>query len=277
MSYGYSYIINEVRKFDNVRVIGTSMENRDIFAIEIGCGEKCAVMAAAFHGLEYLTAAALMRFVHDFIQMQHYHQKIRVIFVPMVNPDGVEIALHGINPQLKYHKDIINHVGITEFTKVWQANASGVDINHNFNADWQSVLNAPSPTKYGGAYPESEPETRAVVSLLRETVPDLFIAFHSQGKEIYFDFNGLENKLAKGNAEYIAKISGYKAATTEGTASFGGAKDWYIQEYHKEAYTVELGTGKNPLPHSQLDEMATDTRKICLGLIDRLIAETRGC
>ena len=275
MSYGYAYIINEVNKFDNVRVIGTSMENRDIFAIEIGCGEKCAVMAAAFHGLEYLTAAALMRFVHDFRQMKHYHQKIRIIFVPMVNPDGVEIALHGINPQLKYHKDIVNHVGITEFTKVWQANASGVDINHNFNADWKSVCKAPSPTKYGGEFPESEPETRAVVSLLRKIEPELFIAFHSQGKEIYYDFNGMESELARTNATEIARLAGYTAVRAEGTASFGGAKDWYIQKYHKEAYTVELGFGKNPLPLSQLEGMVKDTNTICIGLIDKLIQ--RGC
>ncbi len=269
--YGYSYIINESNKFKNTSVLGTSCEGRDIVSIEIGDGDRTAVFAAAFHGLEYLTAPALMNFAHKFSDMIHYHKQLKLYVVPMVNPDGVEIALHGINPQLKYHRDIINNVGIIEFCRVWQANAAGVDINHNFNANWQQVTSVPSPTKFGGEYPESEPETRAVASLLRKVQPELFIAFHSQGKEIYYDFNGMENKLAKGNAEHIASLSGYTAATPEGTASFGGAKDWYIQEYHKEAYTIELGFGKNPLPHSQLEEMIRDTYTICMGLIDRIV------
>ncbi len=268
--YGYSYILTEIGKFENVSVIGKTLEDRDIFCIRVGDGERSAVFAASFHGLEYLTAPALLSFVHNFVQMQQYHQKITAYFVPMVNPDGVEIAIHGINPQLAYHRDIIRNVGICEFSKVWQANASGVDINHNFNADWKSICNAPAPTKYGGAYPESEPETRAVASLLRRIEPELFVAFHSQGKEIYYDFNGMESKLARTNAGEVAKLAGYKAVKPEGTAAFGGAKDWYIQEYNKEAYTVELGLGKNPLPPSQLDEMIRDTYKICIGFIDRI-------
>ncbi len=269
--YGYSYIINEIAKFNDVSVIGKTLEDRDVFCIRIGEGDIPAVFASAFHGLEYLTAPALMSFAHSFSHLQQYHQRLTAYFVPMVNPDGVEIAMHGLNPQLEYHRDIIRHIGITQFTKVWQANASGVDINHNFNADWQSIYNAPAPTKYGGAYPESEPETRAVVSLLRKTEPELFIAFHSQGREIYYDFNGMESKLARTNAGEVADLAGYKAVKTEGTASFGGAKDWYIKEYHKEAYTVELGFGKNPLPYSQLDEMICDTHRICMGFIDRLL------
>lgn len=269
--YGYSYIINEIRKFKDVSIIGKTLEDRDIFCIQIGNGDARAVFASAFHGLEYLTTPALISFAHKFMQMQQYHKKMTAYFVPMVNPDGVEIAVHGINPQIGFHRDIIRSIGICEFTKVWQANASGVDINHNFNADWQSIYNSPAPTKYGGVYPESEPETRAIVSLLRKIEPELFIAFHSQGKEIYYDFNGLESKLARTNAEQVAKLAGYKAVKTEGTASFGGAKDWYIQEYNKEAYTVELGLGKNPLSHSQLDDMIRDTYKICLGFIDKVL------
>ena len=268
--YGYSHICEEIKGFKKVSVIGNTHEKRNIFCIEIGTGERCAVFAAAFHGLEYLTATALIEFAKSFSSMTEYHNKLRLFVVPMVNPDGVEIAINGIDPKNPYHRDIIKHTGIIDFTKVWQANASGVDINHNFNAEWKSICDAPSPTKYGGEYPESEPETRAIVNLLRKTEPELFIAFHSQGKEIYYDFNGLESKSAKQNAEYIAKITGYKAAVPEGTASFGGAKDYFLQEYYKEAYTVELGKGKNPLPHSALPEMICDTYNIGRNFIEKV-------
>ena len=268
--YGYSHICEEIKGFKKVSVIGNTREKRNIFCIEIGTGERCGVFAAAFHGLEYLTATALIEFAKSFSAMTEYHNKLRLFIVPMVNPDGVEIAINGIDPKNPYHRDIIKHTGIIDFTKVWQANASGVDINHNFNAEWKSICDGPAPTKYGGEYPESEPETRAIVNLLRKTEPELFIAFHSQGKEIYYDFNGLESKSAKQNAEYVAKITRYKAAVPEGTASFGGAKDYYVQEYHKEAYTIELGMGKNPLPHSALPEMICDTYNICRNFIEKV-------
>ncbi len=268
MSYDYAYLMKEIKHFPNTFSIGLTSEFRDIPCIQIGNGTKTAVFAAAFHALEYLTTPALLFFARHFLEAMQYHSRVKLFIVPMVNPDGVEIAVNGINPRLPYHQDIIKNTGIIEFTKVWQANSAGVDINHNFNADWQSIKECPSPTKYGGLYPESEPETRAVVKLLRETEPELFIAFHSQGKEIYYDFNGMENKFAKTNAEQIAKICGYTACAPIGTAAFGGAKDWYIKEYHKQAYTVELGLGKNPLPHSQLEEMANDTCKICMYLIE---------
>lgn len=268
--YDYAFICEQMKSFDKVSVIGKSRLGRNIYCIELGRGERCGVFAAAFHGLEYLTATVLLNFAQKFLKMTEYHNKLRIYVIPMINPDGVEIVIHGLNPKNAFHRDIINHTGIIDFTNVWQANASGVDINHNFNARWERIKSGPGPTKYGGEYPESEPETRAVTELLKKKEPELFIAFHSQGKEIYYDFNGMESKSAKQNAEYAAKSCGYKASVPKGTASFGGAKDWYIQEYHKEAYTVELGVGKNPLPHSQLDEMASDVYKICMSFIDSI-------
>lgn len=53
--------------------------------------------------------------------------------VPCVNPDGTEIALHGSEAAFKY-KPLVEKV-CTDTYK-WQANARGVDINHNFNAGW---------------------------------------------------------------------------------------------------------------------------------------------
>lgn len=267
MIYDYNYISEKIHNFKNTFTIGRTSENRFLHCISIGTGKECAVFAAAFHSLEYLTAAALLKFAEDYSFMEEYHKKLKVFIIPMMNPDGVDIAVNGINPKIFNHQKILDYTGIIDFKSVWQANSNGVDINHNFNAAWKSIYNFPHPTKYGGKYPESEPETRALVKFLRRTKPELFIGFHSQGKEIYYDFNGLENKKSKETAQIIANKCGYKATVPIGTASYGGAKDWYIKEFHKQAFTVELGYGKNPLPHSSLKEMEYDTKKICLTAI----------
>lgn len=271
MVYDYLYVSREVEKFANRFSIGKSEEGRELHCITVGNGEIPVVFAAAFHGLEYLTAPAVISFADAFTYMREYHSKIKLYVIPMVNPDGVEIAVRGINPQNSFHRRIIDNTGIIDFTRLWQSNARGVDINHNFDALWQSIKKSPSHTKYGGSKGESESETRAVVSFLRDVKPELFIAFHSQGKEIYYDFNGMENKFSQANAEFVAERCGYTACKPSGTASFGGAKDFYIQEFHKQAYTVELGEGSNPLPTSQLTSMTADTYKICMEFINRII------
>lgn len=267
MIYDYTYFSQEIRHLDNVSTLGKTSQNRDIFCIKQGNGTQKFVFCAAFHGLEYLTGVALLDFATRCQQEKLLPVNTCVYFVPLVNPDGADIAIHGINPKNISHQRLVDNVGIIDFCNCWQSNANGVDINHNFNADWQRITPSPAPTKHGGVFPESEPETRAVANLLRSVQPDVFAAFHSQGKEIYYDFNGMEHPSAQKTALGIAEICGYTVTNPNGTAAFGGAKDYYIQEFHKEAFTIELGQGRNPLPHSCLNEMKQDVFKICTYLI----------
>ena len=39
------------------------------------------------------------------------------------------------------------------------------------------------------------------------------------------------------------------------SASHGGFKDWFIEEFHKPGFTIEVGKGKNPLDCRRLDEI----------------------
>lgn len=282
MSYDYEAMRRDLNltaqnnKIIEIFTIGKSVMGRDIPCAKIGKGSKKIFLGGAYHGLEYLTAAVLTRFLNDYSDslscgrdMLGYdantlYNAVTLFIAPMINPDGVDIAVNGIDPSNPYHNRLIEDVGIHDFARVWQANAHGVDINHNFNAMWQPVKEIPSPTKYGGPCPESEPETKAVTEFVRRENPDMLIAFHSQGGEIYYDFNGNEAIHSRETAEEMARISGYKACVPEGTAVFGGCKDWFIDEFGKEGFTVEIGHGTNPLPLSMLDSVYEENAKIIL-------------
>ena len=41
-------------------------------------------------------------------------------------------------------------------------------------------------------------------------------------------------------------------------------KDWFIQEFRKPGFTIELGLGVNPLPISQFDEIYRESLGIFL-------------
>lgn len=222
MCYDYKNMIRDTKMLtDNYNVIesfsiGKTVMEKDIPCLKIGKGEKKLFLSGAYHGLEYLTSAFLIKFLSRYTvslmtetkyfgyDIKNLYSKVTLYIVPMVNPDGVDIAVNGLDITNDYHRQLISMVGIHSFNKVWQANSRGVDINHNFDAKWQMVVDKPSPSKYGGKHPESEPETKAIAGLVRKEKFDMMLAFHSQGREIYYDFDGMASK----NSEELAKKNG---------------------------------------------------------------------
>lgn len=282
MSYCYSDIENDTRliaqryDFCEIFSIGESVEKRKLYALKIGNGKKRIFINAAHHALEYITSAALMRFIDDYCchikhnedffgySVSELYERVSLYCVPMVNPDGVELSIKGADMDNPYHRNIISQTGLHCFSGIWQANINGVDLNHNYDADWKSVKKAPSPTRYGGLYPESEPEVKAVVNFVRSIPFDMVIALHSQGREIYYDFKNLTASRSFEIAQKMADASGYTVSEPSGIASFGGFKDWFIKEYSKEGFTIEICIGKNPIPVCMLDNEYESIAKIIL-------------
>ncbi|NLA77634.1 MAG: gamma-D-glutamyl-meso-diaminopimelate peptidase, partial [Clostridiales bacterium] len=56
-------------------------------------------------------------------------------------------------------------------------------------------------------------------------------------------------------AKILAASSEYKLVKNEGLCSHGGFKDWFIEEFSRPAFTVEMGLGKNPLPLSDFEDI----------------------
>ena len=108
--------------------------------------------------------------------------------IPMLNPDGIDLVAGKIPESSPYYQKLRALFPDLDFATTWQANINGVDLNHNYNAGFDPILPGPAPSRYGGPYPESEPESRALAQLTRELDPALVIAYHSQGQEIYYDF-----------------------------------------------------------------------------------------
>jgi len=65
-------------------------------------------------------------------------------------------------------------------------------------------------------------------------------------------------------------VSGYRAAVATGSAAFGGCKDWFIKEFGKSGFTVEIGHGKNPLPEEMLNKIYEENAKMVLCALDEM-------
>ena len=88
--------------------------------------------------------------------------------------------------------------------------------------------------------------------------PELVLAYHSQGKEIYWTFDGIEVPGARELGERFAQVSGYTLSEPAEVSSFAGYKDWFIKVFRRPGYTIEVGFGTNPLPIEQFDEIYRD-------------------
>lgn len=285
MGYDYNRLIADsnalVKRFAFIDLfsVGESVMEKKIYCIKIGKGKRKIFVNGAHHGLEHITAAFIMQFLSEFAEKissecdffgenpVSLYNSSTIYAVPMVNPDGVDIAVNGLDIENPYHRKLISMVGIHSFNKVWQANVNGVDINHNYDAAWQPVEKKPTPSKFGGPYPESEPETKAIADFIREEKFDLLLSFHSQGGEIYYDFDGKMSADSLSFLNSFSRVSGYIPSKTSGSASFGGCKDWFIKEFGKAGFTIEMGHGKNPLPDDILKEIYEENAKIIISAI----------
>lgn len=272
------------RRYKSVQCfsIGRSVLGRGITAYIIGTGNPPILYVGAHHALEYLASMALVKFAGELCEHLESGERLCgrsvtgilsrqcLYIVPMLNPDGVELHLRGSSTAGAL-RERLNSLSGGDFSS-WQANARGVDLNHNYNAGFNLQrqleldcgITGPGPTRFGGYRPESEPETHALCNLCRRMLFRRAYAFHSQGEEIYWEYGDRTPKNAYTLAQTLAESCGYKTATPEGIAAYGGFKDWYISVFSRPGFTVEIGSGKNPLPPSDLGPVYDKLRNLLI-------------
>ena len=260
--------------------IGRSVCGREITGLLLGHGAHTVLFTAAIHAQEWLTSLLLFRFCEEVcesmqtgtslcgVTLWRAMQGRSLLLVPAVNPDGVEIALHGCGAAKEWAAFVAEHGG--EQPGLWQANARGVDLNHNFNAGFAKLqvmeqkngIFGPAPRRYGGPAPESEPESAAVVALCRRVKPAHLLALHSQGEVIYWKYGHRTPEQSALMARVLAGAAGYALEEPEEIASHGGMKDWFIEAFGRPAFTVECGLGQNPLPLSDFRPVYRKIREL---------------
>lgn len=267
----YIEIMAERYSFLSVTSIGETLLGKKIHMLTLGDAgaEKSVLYVGAHHGMEWITTLILLRFVNEYCEYykaakQVFGVNIRSMFaereicvVPQLNADGADIQINGAgrdNPMF----DRLMKMSGGDFSR-WQANARGVDLNHNYDAGFEEYKKLekkegilPGATRWSGEYPESEPETGALANYIRfnEKI-SMIITLHSQGEEIYYTSGGHVPEGAGQLAAKLAKLSGYTVSVPEGLAAYGGLTDWYIKEFDRPSFTVECGKGENPIRESK--------------------------
>jgi g-D-glutamyl-meso-diaminopimelate peptidase len=283
-NYTYSKLVNDLRTLERVYpflqmpTIGNSVLGKEIPEILIGTGDKRVHYNGSFHANEWITTPVIVTFLNDYVLSLTNQNSIRGLsmlpiylettlsIVPMVNPDGVDLVLTGPPASEPWRSRVIEYNnGSTDFSG-WKANIRGVDLNDQFPAKWELERarnpTRPGPRDYGGEAPLTEPEAVHMADLTRKRDYARVLAFHTQGEVIYWGFDNLEPPEAETIVQEFSRVSGYEPVQT--IESYAGYKDWFIQEWRRPGFTVELGRGTNPLPISQFNEIYEEALGIFL-------------
>ena len=252
--------ISKVRADIEVDVIGKSVLGNNIYSFCKRSSDDApwALVVGGMHAREHLSADLVCRFVEKSISK---NLSYNICFVPLINPDGADLCVNGADGLDEEARKKIIAINGGEYFSLYKANANGVDLNNNWDANWNKKFTSktsPSSQGFYGVKPMSEPEVVTLSELTKQLNPFLAISYHLKGEEIYFDFFQDEKRYLRDKliARAFAKTSGYAIKPTQNVSS-GGFKDWCVGVLKIPALTIELGSDDfaHPYPKSGLDNI----------------------
>ena len=262
-------------------ILTTTAFGRPVRTLVIGEGPRKVIYTAAHHANEWITTPVILKFVEELAQAiqsggeifgvdaRDLSRRATIYTVPMVNPDGVDLVTGVLQPEQPQYEGAVTlseYYPSIPFPDGWKANLLGTDLNLNYPAGWLMArqikfsqgYTRPGPRDYVGRSPLDQRETIALAGYTEFIDPELVLAYHSQGRVIYWQFGDVFVPGARALAEQFARLSGYEVEDTPYESAFAGYKDWFIKFFRKPGFTIEVGEGTNPLPLSQFDRIYRD-------------------
>ena len=264
----------------SVSVLTRSILGREIPLIKLGQGKRAVLYVGAHHGTDGITTGVLMDFVADYLRqyergttvfeypMSYLFEERCIYVVPMLNPDGVEYAVKGIAQDNPLLERVMKMEGSGDLPH-WQANARGVDLHHNYDAGFFSFqrtsgLQEGAAARYGGEFPESEPETAALARFLRWKREEIagVISLHTAGEELISSCCDTLSAKTMAVGRVLSRMTGYEMVRPEGVSAFGSLSDWCVTKLGRPAFTVRCGKGEVPLAPEQQPRIYERLRRI---------------
>ncbi len=252
--------LHEVKEFYDINVIGKSVLGKNIYAVnkQFDKNFKWALLTGGIHAREHLSTDLICLFI-ELCKTKVLNYNIS--FVPLINPDGVMLCCQGCDGIDKEDRKRLEIINKGKDFSLYKANFRGVDLNNNWDANWNnkfSKVDVPSSQGYYGERAMSEPEVCAVADWAKSLDLFLTINYHLKGEEIYFDFFQDEKAFKRDFliASIFADDNGYKIKSTQNISS-GGFKDWCVKVLKIPSLTIELGDDKfsHPYPKEQLEDI----------------------
>ena len=219
-----------------IRIIGYSANGLAIKEYIFGNGPQDIILVGGVHGgYEWntiLLAYELIDYFSDATTILPDNLSLHII--PSANPDGQFAVTNQVGR--------FSQPDVAQDTLAGRFNGNGVDLNRNWDCNWESEAIWRYQLVDGGAYPFSEPETVALRDLFLATNPVAVVFWHSQLSQVLPAGCGEMYPPSIELATQYAEASRYPL--TIGFDSYpltGDASNWLAKE-KIPAITIELTT-----------------------------------
>ena len=196
-------------KDDTKTVIGSSVEGNDIVAYHYGEGDNELLFAAGIHGGYEWNTTLVAYELMDYFESDPsvIPDGYRVTVIPVVNPDGLEEI---VGTTGRFDADSVT--ATLEETVPGRFNSNDVDLNRNFDCDWQETGTWQNKEVSGGSKVFSEPESQAVRDYVLSNNISGALVWYSAAGGVYASNcrNGVSDKTKELTTVY-ANASGYPA------------------------------------------------------------------
>lgn len=189
--------------------VGESVEARPIEALLVGQGAHRVLVIGGIHGDEPEGLPLVEWFTEELRADATLTANVQVLVVRNLNPDGTSAKQ--------------------------RTNKNGVDLNRNFPAaNWDAT--AKTPRFHPGPKPESEPETRIAVRLIRDFRPERVLVMHATVGKPMNNYDGPGRELAQS----LKQFNGYAVTDTIGYPTPGSLGSWVGVDLSTPIITLEL-------------------------------------
>jgi hypothetical protein len=188
--------------------IGYSVQQRPIMAYRLGRGPIARALIGGLHGGYEWNTVALMTEMIAYV-MTHADmipEQVTLYIVPVANPDGLAAGTDRVEGR---------------------PNAHQVDLNRNWNYQWQMTATHGTRPVSAGQRPFSEPETIALRDFLIEHQVEAVVVYHSAFAAV-FSGAGITTSRTVELAQLLAEATGYRYAPegVPGQTTTGNTIDW---------------------------------------------------
>ncbi len=253
-------LVKENSDIMKLNSIGKTVENRDIFAVQItgdfanAANKPALLVMGGHHAREHLSVEMPIKFIKLLLNgYRTNNERIKSLvenrdihIIPAVNPDGLEFDIS------------------TSSYKMWRKNrfknsngTFGVDLNRNYDFQWGTGGSSSSPSSdtYMGSRPFSEPETQAIKRYVEshENIT-ILLSFHSFSKLILFPWGHKYASIENTNDQLVHQKMAEKMSTWNGYApqqsselyiASGDTTDWSYGVHKIISFTFELDPANN--------------------------------
>jgi hypothetical protein len=193
-------------------VIGTSVGKRDITAYHYGKGDTELLFVGGIHGGYSWNTALVAYELMDYLEENPtaIPPNVKVTVIPVLNPDGLYKVV-GTDGRFTSAD-----VSASQATRVaGRFNENTVDLNRNFDCDWQSEGTWQQKTVSGGSEVFSEPESQALKAYVdAHDIKGAVVWYSAAGGVFASDCHSGTLPETKTITNAYAKASGYKAYET---------------------------------------------------------------